>query len=1296
METRLTQLNAVPKYFDALSAALDSSDSGLLQSVAFSCICHLIKRVILQNPEALKGPSATILPILINKFGDPKVSVRTTARRVFEDYWIACAVEASDAIRNVGFVHSDETVRLDCIQILAERIQLQEGKFAFRPFTSAVTSLLNDSHASVRMASQNLLISFFKSAHSKAKQDFYREMINQNISHNTQTRVLREIGFDGSADLEVSVSSSSSSALSHRSAPVLIKKPISSVVLSPISSVVLSVNFVIDQPTYAMDELPAEDISSPDDLNQIVQSMLTAFDGKETEFNWAQREKHVIRLRSIVRGNASQQYPDTLLWTFKQLSDGISKSISSLRTSLATNGCQLIKDAAISMGNYFDSTIEPYLSHLVRITSGAKKITGQLAAMTINAMIINTSYSHRYVNHIQLIMNDKVAQAKVYAATWIRLIMSCHAKHKSHIENSGGEGIIDRCISKALNDANPAVRESIRLAFWDFHEVWPRQAEVLLNKLDNTTRKALERVNPRSGGVSTSEDNSKFTKKQQPIKPTIREFIAKSREETCKKPPKEPVIILPPKPPSRLGRNARRVVVPLQPSSGVTSSWKSSSANDTKLVTPKPKVDTVDRPVLPPSVLQLLNSTDDDKFKFGVRALTYLLRDEDPPADIKCLRPPSLPTPDVIEKILHKVFDSQNTSYTYSDLVTLLCTTDIIGSVLQFVGTRELILGAVHCVDDQHQLRSSFDALGPALVGSEAFPVLAEVVCQFKDNVGVVEVCLSLLELLGCPEGDVEADNNLRGVLQSYDIESPLFEGAQTILSILDDRMSNGDMEVDANPNEPANNDPPEVAEAVQVDVEEDKVPPLDGEVPPLDGSVDIKHDEHEHDHLDANSQDAYEGRRTNARASREGTPGGLRGFPQASQMTQEPGKLGFVNDQQVDEVREGVSLSNELVEEASVDEETIEIQVPDPIKEAETVEIPAMISASIEIDEPRDSPNRKANIKPVEVQPCTPETVVLGMEISNKLSIFEDPEDEEEEGVPPILTPMKLKESVDVNNLSWLSFELRKEPVGSPLPQNKKDASRLYQSLIDQMDAKTIDTYGLRRLNRVIRGAKSGSDQPAYIAWTNGDWLSRLQSSLLDYMGRSDLSESEMSQILLLVAQLLEEPASFAGMELILLRRLVTTASRCTRMVEIGSLRETRGLLVKRCSGELGLKMLIIDSLVEICEEIDKSDTPVAREVPIFAVSMLAELVSNHNRRIVSPAEVNGLRNRLELLGNVIIRFIGDKETMIRREIYPLLVSLQQVFAEGIDRVMFDDKIASRMSQGQRSLMEHYYVRAL
>lgn len=208
----------------------------------------------------------------------------------------------------------------------------------------------------------------------------------------------------------------------------------------------------------------------------MVRGMLNHFEGRESEQNWVSREKAVLALRRLTRGNAPQDYSQHYLSGIKSLLDGILKAVNSLRTTLSTTGCLLLQDVARTCGPAIDPMVEVLMQNLIKLCAGMKKISAQNGNSTVDAILANVSYNIRLLQHISFACQDKNVQPRLFATGWLKTIIKKQARHKGSVEHGGGVDLIDKCIKKGLADANPGVRESMRSTFWVFHQFWPDRA----------------------------------------------------------------------------------------------------------------------------------------------------------------------------------------------------------------------------------------------------------------------------------------------------------------------------------------------------------------------------------------------------------------------------------------------------------------------------------------------------------------------------------------------------------------------------------------------------------------------------------------------------------------------------------------------------------------------------------------------------------------------------------------------------------------------------------------------------
>jgi len=214
------------------------------------------------------------------------------------------------------------------------------------------------------------------------------------------------------------------------------------------------------------------------ELDEMFREMSHHFEGKESEGNWMARDKSVLKLRRLVKGNAPTEFHNAFMAGIKSLLDGILKVANSLRTTMSTNGCQLVQELARALGQGLDSMTEIILQNFIKMTSNTKSIAAQNGATTVDVVFACVPYHQRLLQHVLLASQDKNVQPRAQVATWLRTLIKRHAGHKVQLEHSGGLELMEKALGKGLSDANPKVRENTRGTYWLFAQIWPDRAEM--------------------------------------------------------------------------------------------------------------------------------------------------------------------------------------------------------------------------------------------------------------------------------------------------------------------------------------------------------------------------------------------------------------------------------------------------------------------------------------------------------------------------------------------------------------------------------------------------------------------------------------------------------------------------------------------------------------------------------------------------------------------------------------------------------------------------------------------------
>jgi len=226
-------------------------------------------------------------------------------------------------------------------------VHRSQHNFSFRSFTPFMMKILEDANEVVRDTAKEVVIELFKysplqhspvltrrNAPGHAKADLKKLLQTNHVRKTTSQYILSNLGL-AETDLSASVRSDEGFHEDPHLAPPAPTRPeprqrVASATGSFTASVAGSVattSAILSAAGAEMEQLDACLIASKGDLEYEIQGMLPAFEGRESEQNWNLRDKHITRLRGLLRGNAYKEYPTTFMNGIGSLQPGIVKGV---------------------------------------------------------------------------------------------------------------------------------------------------------------------------------------------------------------------------------------------------------------------------------------------------------------------------------------------------------------------------------------------------------------------------------------------------------------------------------------------------------------------------------------------------------------------------------------------------------------------------------------------------------------------------------------------------------------------------------------------------------------------------------------------------------------------------------------------------------------------------------------------------------------------------------------------------------------------------------------------------------
>ncbi|KID79218.1 Protein stu-1 [Metarhizium brunneum] len=469
--------SCIAQLFDGLRTA-SSAQHAALVNAGFTALNHLLTRLSRQDPKLLAREAARTLPLVIEKLGDQKDKYRSLAAQALNTLYVASPADAERFVRSSALAGKNPRAKEGGMHWLLQTHQ--EHGLPFRGYVPILMELLEDADGMVRDTAKATVIELFRTAPNTAKSDLKRQLKNFKVRPAIEQAIVKALAPAGGRP--ETPADSLPSQLSQTSRSTLV---------ASVSS--LGSERPITPMPDAADAVDPQYVNTNRELDDIFKDMAWFFEGKETEQNWLKREQSINTLRRLNAGNAATDFQDVFVSGLRAMLDGIIKTINSLRTSLSKEGCGLIQEIAISLGPAMDPMVELLMQALVKLSAGTKKISSQMANVTVDTIISRVTYNQRLMQHIWGASQDKNIQPRTYATGWLKTVLKKEAGHKSHMEHTGGVDLMEKCIRKGLGDANPGVREKTRSAFWAFWGVFPARADAIMADLDSTAQKLLNK-----------------------------------------------------------------------------------------------------------------------------------------------------------------------------------------------------------------------------------------------------------------------------------------------------------------------------------------------------------------------------------------------------------------------------------------------------------------------------------------------------------------------------------------------------------------------------------------------------------------------------------------------------------------------------------------------------------------------------------------------------------------------------------------------------------------------------------
>lgn len=186
---------------------------------------------------------------------------------------------------------------------------------------------------------------------------------------------------------------------------------------------------------------------------------------------------------------------------------------SSLRTTVALSALALISDLAVALppSPASEHLLDAFLAHCLSVAGQTKKLVAAGSQATVTTLLEHPHSPTVPLRTVQLVvalLNEKTPAARQFGAQHVLTLLrrvestsprsssSSSSSFKSALDSNAATAALEAAIKKGLQDANPQVRETSRVAFWEFEQHWPDKALAIAAGLDPGGRKLLDKARP--------------------------------------------------------------------------------------------------------------------------------------------------------------------------------------------------------------------------------------------------------------------------------------------------------------------------------------------------------------------------------------------------------------------------------------------------------------------------------------------------------------------------------------------------------------------------------------------------------------------------------------------------------------------------------------------------------------------------------------------------------------------------------------------------------------------------------
>ncbi|XP_059826297.1 CLIP-associating protein 1a [Hypanus sabinus] len=491
-----------------LDRMIDGLGTGWVNSSNFKVALFgidILSALITRLQDHFKTHIGTVLPSLIDRLGDAKDQVREQDQSLLLKIMELSATPQYVWERMLGgFKHKNFRTREGiCLCLISTLNTYGAHSLTLSKIVPHICNLLGDPNSQVRDAAINSLVEIYKHVGERVRADLHKKGLPQSRLNvifakfdevQKSGNMILSSATDKNFDDEESVdgnrpsSASSTSSKAHGSRrPVGMgtsRRPGSSAVGWK-STTAKEVAGAVDEDDFirAFEEVPTVQIFSNRDLEESINKIREVL--SDDKHDWEQRVAALKKIRSLLMGRAAEN--ESFFQHLRLLDGAFKLSAKDLRSQVVREACITLGYLSSVLGNRFDHGAEAIMPTLFNLVPNSAKVIATSGTAAIRLIIRHTHF-HRLIPIISSNCASKSVAVRRRSFEFLERLLLEWQTHSLEKHSS----LLAETIKKGIHDADSEVRLEARKVYWDFHNHFSREAEVLFNSLEPAYQKPLQ------------------------------------------------------------------------------------------------------------------------------------------------------------------------------------------------------------------------------------------------------------------------------------------------------------------------------------------------------------------------------------------------------------------------------------------------------------------------------------------------------------------------------------------------------------------------------------------------------------------------------------------------------------------------------------------------------------------------------------------------------------------------------------------------------------------------------------